>query len=186
MGLWLAVLLTGTGCITSSAPTGWQEDAAVEARSGYGSWVEGTYRTTDSTRGPVRGELIAVAEDTAYVLGPDSTWHEVPRQGADLRLFAYDPNTWTNGTWGAVGTLSTPSHGLFLIFTGPIWIIWSTATAATASRAPRTAYADDDLERWGALRRFARFPQGLPEGVDPSVLRLKGPPTSGETEGEDA
>jgi hypothetical protein len=64
-------------------------------------------------------------------------------------------------TWTAVGTLSTASHGVFLIFSAPIWTISGTATSiAAAEDSDQSAVVLGGAQ--AQLWQFARFPQGLP------------------------
>jgi len=66
--------------------------------------------------------------------------------------------------------LATASHGLILILSAPVWIITSTVAAADASRVPRIMSTSPT-----ALNVFARFPQGLPPGINRATMRPKRP-----------
>ncbi len=64
--------------------------------------------------------------------------------------------------WSAVGGIATISHGVFLIFTGPIWGAISTgAILPVADDQGRFAYAEKKSDL-AFLHEYARFPQGLP------------------------
>jgi len=58
--------------------------------------------------------------------------------------------------WTVVGSVSTLSHGVALIFSLPVWLIAGIASAATAAD-PRPR-----VETCEALRPSTRFPQGIP------------------------
>ena len=66
--------------------------------------------------------------------------------------------------WAGVGTVTSLSHGLFFIFSGPLWLISGTAAVvreATSNDAPVTRLNIDKL------RFFARYPAALPVAVRP-------------------
>ncbi|HEX7604399.1 MAG TPA: hypothetical protein VF316_22425 [Polyangiaceae bacterium] len=80
-----------------------------------------------------------------------------------VRVTAYSNAALTGAlvTWGAVGTLSTLSHGVFLIFSAPIWTVAGMATsiaAAEDSDQSAVVLGGEQAQLW----QFARFPQGLP------------------------
>jgi len=64
------------------------------------------------------------------------------------------------------GSLSTASHGVYLLFTLPIWLI-TTAGASYAHSAAgyvRADYQKPLAAEIDKIRKWARFPQGLPPG----------------------
>ncbi|HEY2944210.1 MAG TPA: hypothetical protein VGN09_17375 [Vicinamibacteria bacterium] len=122
----------------------------------------------------VEGELIAVSDDRVYVL-TDSGLVDVPHESvAKAILAAYATGEGQLAGWGALGTLSTLSHGIYLVITAPIWIIAGIMAAAGESRAGLVRYPEKPLT---SFRLYARFPQGLPAGLEASALgRLEGKP----------
>lgn len=62
-----------------------------------------------------------------------------------------------------VYTLSTLSHGIFLIFTAPINLIVTTAVAISGENDFQYNKRNMTYEK---LKMFARFPQGIPHNVD--------------------
>lgn len=156
-----------TGCFRSTAPRGWlprPEEAALQA---FGSWIV----VEDPSRVPamsIEGELIAVDADTIHVL-PAGRLISVPRPArCCVTLTAFHMDYAPLALWAGAGVLSTVSHGFGLILTAPIWAIIGTSAAASASHAPRIRSSDP-----AALRPFARFPNGLPPGLDRATLRPK-------------
>lgn len=69
--------------------------------------------------------------------------------------------------WLTVGTLSTISHGFWLIFSAPVWTL-AGVPAVTASSALR--YVDG---RCGELIPYARYPAGLPPWMLPRFAGLR-------------
>jgi len=155
------------GCVGTSAPRGWLPTADGASRQAYGSWIV----IEDQARVPrarVEGELIAVDADTIHVLIGEVLLSVARPVRCCVTLTAFDIQYAPLALWGAAGVLSTVSHGFVLILSAPVWALAATVAAANASRAPRVQSIDP-----GALRPFARFPQGLPPGLDRTTLRPK-------------
>src|SRR5262245_46028296 len=118
------------GCMLNMAPPKWlptADEAAV-----YGGWI----RLEIEGRAPrtvVEGELLAVNEDSVWVLAHEGTRAFSARSVRKGTLTAYDPKAGTLGNWTLVGTLSTASHGVVLLISAPVWIL--TGTIATAAQA---------------------------------------------------
>ena len=75
-----------------------------------------------------------------------------------------------------LGTLSTVSHGFFLVFSAPVWIITSTVIWNNQTKTAVERYPDDfEWITLDAMRVYARFPQGLPENLDRTKLEQKDP-----------
>lgn len=71
------------------------------------------------------------------------------------------------GVWGATNTLSSISHGFFMIISIPVnLIVWISTSGG------RHNYSIDSFEATiRQLSKFARFPQGFPDGVQLSNLK---------------
>ena len=167
---WLVALATvwfGAACATHSAPVGYLPTTVEAQKEAYGGWVDVRFRTGDGLD-RVAGELIAVTEDTLWV--KDATGGAVipTREVVDGQLTSYDSRYGRAATWTVLGVLSTASNGYFLIFTGPMWLIGGSFAASSQSRVPI-----DDIppSEWADLAAFARFPQGMPPGVELQALR---------------
>jgi hypothetical protein len=157
-------------CIASSpAPQAWQRSLDDVQRVTYGAWtrVEGPGLAID-------GELIAV-EPTRILLGRGAQVAAVPSRCVDkLAMAAFEAPAGTIA-WGVVGSLSTPSHGYFMVFSLPIWLL--TATMSTYAQTstghlvePRLGGAPLPVDR---IRKWARFPQGLPAGYLDQVAEVR-------------
>ena len=170
----LATLLCTAACFHTTAPSGWLPRAPDVARDAYGGWID----LSLAAGGRVLGELIAAHDDTVFVLSGGSLAAVANRDVVDGTLTAYDQPWGEIALWGGLGALATLSHGWWLIFTMPTWAISGTVAAASASRAPRGMAVDRamSVRRLDptALRPYARFPQGLPAGLDRRSLRGKG------------
>jgi hypothetical protein len=165
----LAVLAACAGCAGTSVPKGWLPAPREAQESAYGGWIEVSYRDGDARQRAV-GELIAVGEDSVWILS-DSQAVAIPTTAADSgRLWVYAPQTSGLAAWTAAGVLSTISNGIVLVFTAPMWILGGTIAGGHEVRA---AQRRGPPLSWAELARYARFPQGLPEGIRVADLRAK-------------
>lgn len=174
----LLVLLSG--CAGPTAPRGWLPSAREAEQEAFGAWISVEY-SDGSSEQVAKGELIAVGQDSVFVLTHEPVFapvFEVTQQLIAIpldqiergRLAAYDANHSTLAGWAAVGSLSTISHGWFVLASLPVWIIVGSVSTAAQSVAPIEEFP---AHSWRDLRKYARFPQGLPEGLDRSTLRSK-------------
>jgi hypothetical protein len=175
-------LATGVGaCARNPAPRRWLAPAREAQADPYGAWivVRGEAIAADG-RADARaksvpvlasGELLAVGEDSVFVLSAEGRVEAVARTEARTATIAwYDGQSGLTARWAAIGALSTLSHGFGLILSGPIWILTGTIAAGADSRAPLVTVKY--RTEWVEARAYARFPAGLPSGL-PRVLPVK-------------
>jgi len=159
------------GCASTSAPSGWLASRQDVGSDGFGGWMEVELQD----KSLIRGEFIAFMLDTLYVL-PQIRAQEsgclaiaTPAvRRARLTAFRLEANT--PATVTLLGTLSTISHGTWLILSAPIWIIGGSAAAGSYSHE---SIHDYPKESFNDMVRFARFPQGLPDKIDLAHLKRK-------------
>lgn len=134
----------------------------------------GAYAQVELTTGAsVEGELIA-ADGTVIRLLPLGSRNVITIAKPDIasgRLFRYESEAGV-GAWGTVGTLSTLSHGFFLIFTAPIWMLW---TGLTARSEDDHVVLEFHRGGWDEVAKWARFPQGMPPGFGQSAPGASAP-----------
>lgn len=153
------VALVGISCVSNPAPQGWLPTPVQAASDPWGAWV--TMTLTDTFT--IAGELLGVDRDTVFVLPADGQVRRVPRDYvATARLAWFDADIEEVRAWGLLGAASTFSHGFGLVITMPIWIIAGTASAASESRAP---LLEARAAGWDVLRRYSRFPGGVPDAL---------------------
>lgn len=171
---WLLLCVAlAAGCATSSAPRGFLRPPLEAQRSAYGGWIEIALvrEPRARTEGTLSGELIAVGDDSIFVLGAAGLRAVAVPQIARARLMAYDAQYGALASWTLLGVLSTASHGVGLILTAPMWIVLGTTATSAQSHAPlHVVTRPADLP---SLRPFARFPQGLPPALDRRALSLR-------------
>jgi hypothetical protein len=160
----LIVSLHLTNCAITHAPMRWLPDPEDLPRDRYGAWVN-----IEAKDGRTSGELIAISEDTVFVA--TTTLQAIAsRDVLSARLVRYNSGGWMEAAV-ILGTLSTLSNGAFLIFTAPMWLIGGSIAAANRSFDPIIDYPHRPLRDFTP---YARFPQGLPPGVDQQLIKKKG------------
>jgi hypothetical protein len=167
------------GCGTNPLPanrTVSQEGAITSGRGAYAVAVM-------SNHAVLSGELIASeGRRGVLILGDDDKlrW-AAPDALFELRLGVHDNNKGGFIGWTVLGALSTISHGFWLVFSAPAWIlIGSVATSHESHRGildcpPRQETAHPDVACLDVAGRFARFPQGPPPGVGEAQLLGRAP-----------
>jgi hypothetical protein len=165
---WAFALVSGAAaCAHNPAPDGWLAPAVAAQNDPYGAWI--VVATSDSSE--TSGEFLAVDRDTVFVLSIDSTVRALPRAAVRHAQIAFYESQWSQlALWTALGSVSTISNGILLVFTFPTWVIGGTIATSVDSRAPLREVARP--EDWDTVRMYARFPAGLPEGL-PRRLRPK-------------
>ncbi|HKQ56499.1 MAG TPA: hypothetical protein VJY35_01410 [Candidatus Eisenbacteria bacterium] len=169
-----AALLAGcclAGCAKSTAPKGWLSPAVDAQRAAHGGWLS-LQMKGDSRRANHEGELLAIQADSVYMLEHGACIALPTAHVIEATLTAYEANSGLLAGWTLAGTLSTASHGAWLLLSAPVWIITGAVQSASESRAARTTIRSSN---WEDARPYARFPQGLPEGLDRASLRSKEP-----------
>lgn len=166
-----AGLPLAAGCTAASpAPPGARSTMDQAQRTPRGAWIN---LVTD--RGEVAGELLAV-EARALVVASRRGFARVPvAQIRSWSLAWYEADNASVIGYGILGTLSTLSHGAWLIFTAPLlWIIPTPIMARAQSKQGHES-SDEGNTTLRALTPYARFPAGLPPGFDPTAPRPSPP-----------
>lgn len=155
------VLLAGAAaCAGNPAPSGWLAPAREAREDPYGAWVVLSREPAPQ----VAGELLAVERDSIYVLTPAGEVVAVSPFGVRRATVAFYDAQWGGlAAWTILGALSTASNGYFLVLTFPLWTVGGSLITGGQSRAPLRTLRRGDA--WEAVRRYARFPQGLPPGL---------------------
>lgn len=115
--------------------------------------------------GAVRGELLAVDADSIFLaLEQAQGVIAIPRSEATrVAISLEEDGTGALTGWSMAGLLTTPSHGIFAVFSGPLWMLVGGGTSAAEGFSVWTQVAPDGFD---TLFQFARFPAGPP----PSLL----------------
>jgi len=133
----------------------------------------------------VAGELIASGNGRLSVLTDHGGLVHVDyARVADLTLGVHDNNFDGIAAWTVLGSLSTISHGFFLIFSLPVWLASGIGAAANESHrglfvCPANTRSNPPVSSMTSClidgAAYARFPQGLPPGVGAAQLLGRAP-----------
>lgn len=181
-----------SGCGMTMAPENWLPEAGDRALDPYGGWIEMTVSPDrpDGKRRDIEGELVAIDADSIWVLpclkvrprDYDSRYHRRPSvlhwqpviaistdriRKAEVEGFASRPENATG--LATLGVFSTLTHGFFLIFTAPVWMLGGSALSFNQADLAREKWAGPESVE--ALGRYARFPRGWPRGLDPVEIK---------------
>ncbi len=164
-----ALLALAAGCASTTAPRKWLPEATQAGAEPRGGWVL-VEREGDPPRQRFEGELIAIEADSLFVAWRDQVL-ALPKFGIHrATVTGYDLQWGPLATWTVFGALATTSHGWGLVVTAPLWVLVGTMSTASASHAPMVRYPN---RPWTELATYARFPQGLPAGLDRGAPGLR-------------
>jgi hypothetical protein len=170
--MFIPVFILLSGCAVTHAPKGWLSDSPALQFEAFGGWMQVHYSKNDSLKQTAMGELIALSSDSLYVLSRTDTLNVIAvADVTHARLVEYKSHHGELGGWIALGTLSTVSHGWYLILTAPLlWVFAGTLAASSRSYDPILDYPRYSFNEF---RPYARFPQGLPKNLDRHKLKPK-------------
>ncbi|MBU1356892.1 MAG: hypothetical protein KJ620_10030 [Candidatus Edwardsbacteria bacterium] len=163
--LWAALILAALAA-SCAGPISYLPEHEMIGEESYGSYIEiSTYS------GKIyAGELIAVGDSGLVVREEiENLSHCFLSPLADIKSFSIRYANGKNYGWAVpLYTLGSLSHGMFFIFTAPINLIATTVIAVEASQAYEM---NSQVMTFAELKLFARFPQGLPEGITLEMIK---------------
>lgn len=163
LSLWMG------GCAVTHTPPGWLASPIDMQTDAYGGWIEVEYSSATGEKTQISGELIAINADSIFIA--NETFHAIAVSNIkSARLSAYNSHASGMGGLVILGTLSTISNGVFWIFTAPMWIIGGRICSRIRSFEPIVDYPKQELSRFVP---FARYPQGLPLGINRNRIKMK-------------
>lgn len=166
--LFAACILFMGSCKTATAPKGSVPNRNGIAWDGRGGWI--TLSFADSTRHQIKGEFIALGQDSVYIMNSD-IFSSTPI--ADVRsasVIMYNTETTAYAMWTILSSLLTISNGGFLAITLPLTLITGISTTVGESR--RINHFDYPENDWAELNKYTRFPQGI-ERINRKDLRFR-------------
>ena len=172
---YVGLIIFLVGCATSYAPDNWLPNTNQIQIEAYGGWIT-LYLKNDSTNHynpeATRGEMISTDSNSVYLFTTSGELVEVDKATIALVILEIDEkNTGTYTAITVIGALSTISHGYYSAITLPAWLIIGVSTASGESMRDRYEKENPDEECWNEIQKFARFPQGIPTGLDLSELQ---------------
>lgn len=163
----VAILAAVCSCARVRAPDDLLANPEEMGVDTYGGWIDVRFHYDENLEASVDGELIAIDSDTVFVL--ERSLRAIPmRDVIRARMVAFNSGAGGTALLVTVGTISTLSHGVYLIFTAPAWILMGGGAASMQSFEPVYDYPKSTVEE---LSIFARFPAGIPDGVDRAALK---------------
>jgi hypothetical protein len=138
-------------------------------------------RLLEEKADPIKGELLALDSTVLLVLAPRGAL-QVPRGEIErVRVQLHGLGGAKAGAWAVAGALVTggalalacasvddaDNCGAFFAGTAVLWGLIGGPSAAGLARSSRVFIERSELD---SLRPYARFPQGMPEGLDPAAL----------------
>ncbi len=180
------IALIVSGCSTTKAPRGWLESPSNVNFNAWGGWIQlkvlpdkvksiedfdDNFSYKDLNVGG--GEFICFQDSLVYVLHNNKVL-----KINYLRIYKAELEIATDkkgglALWTVLGTLSTLSHGIPLIFSAPAWLLFGTAATVGESDRNRFINYSPNYDWWQRAKKFSRFPQGLPNDFDLSQLKSK-------------
>jgi len=160
------------GCAVAPGPREHLPDADQAVRSAHGGWVKVVRREPDATFGEqlvVEGELLAASADTLHVLSAAGALTVVRAPRDRLTLVGEFNRAGERSAFCAGQTVLCCANGWFAAATMPLTWIVGVVESQAQSRVGVLEIRDGP---WDACRSRARFPQGLPPGLDPNRLTL--------------
>ena len=169
----VAFALFMASCASTRAPNN-----AVPRRSAFEYDAFGGYMTLTRKDGTeASGELIGIRNDSVVLL-TGACARIVRNEITKAIIITHNPNEYA---WGYLSLLATISNGGFLIITGPLWIISTTAAVSNENRVwkeypakkkPQSRQESvSPEEAWKEVVKFSRFPAGIPSALDLTTLR---------------
>ncbi|MFV1884896.1 MAG: hypothetical protein ACMZ7B_10445 [Balneola sp.] len=154
--LLIIVLFVGIGCATTTAPSGVLRSPDFEAQNIFGGWVE-----LKTGVEKIDGELLAIEQDSIFLITMDNTFVSLAKdQIVSAKLTGYDMQNALASLAVFAGSVSTVSHGFYLVLTFPMWIIGGPISATSHVKSAQINYKNES--DWYNMSEFARYPQGMP------------------------
>lgn len=155
----IAAIAVASAACTVTNPDPRKPSLERVQRTAYGGWIV----VVEQNGATHAGELISVDRQVVRVLALNGGMSVVPTGAIrQAKLYMYESEGGL-GAWGLLGGLSTISHGFILILSFPIWMISVGVVTRLESSHILLEYPGDG---WNRFVRWARFPQGMPPGVD--------------------
>ncbi len=155
-------------CASNPAPDDWLPSAREVPADPYGAWIRITF-DSGTSRHEIEGELLAAEPDTVYVLTGESVVAFPGDAIRHARVAWFESGAGNLAAWTLLGSLATLSNGYISGLTMPLWVLTGSLATSAQSRSPLVDYRPDRGTLL-SIRAYARFPQGLPAGLDRSTL----------------
>lgn len=156
------------GCVSTPGPEGWLPTPKEALPDAFGAWMI-VESVSEADKKISEGEFIAVQNKKVYLLTKNNLIVISTDKVRHVTLATYREKRIV-GVWTFLGTLSTISHGFYSLISVPIWLssgIWNAAAESSSGILKISAL------NWQEIQKYARFPQGIPQGIDLQLLKGK-------------
>lgn len=165
----LCLAILAGSCTGVRAPRESVPKRKAIATDAFGGWII----INPGNPEPRMGELISHTDESVFIM-TYSGLEEIEKSQIDsARLIMYNTQSLEYSVWTTLGSLSTLSNGFYLGLTLPLWLL--TGIPVSTGEARRQNYIDFPASGWAEIGKFARFPQGMPAGINHSSLRPRPP-----------
>ena len=159
------------GCVATPGPKGWLPNPKQALKDTYGAWIIAEYDSAE-VRSIAEGEFIAIDSKSIYILNETGMIIIPIIKTRQVTLATYKESGMVR-TLALLGTLSTASHGYYAGISFPIWLLVGISNAAAESSS---GIIKSTTGNWAEFSKYARFPQGMPKGIDIDTIRPKKTP----------
>ena len=177
---YIVCLVFLTGCQDPMIPMAYMPKPSLAEKSITGSWIVMTVQQDlpISPTAEFSGELIAIENDTVYLLTRSAFLKIRQSTVSTAILYPFRPQGATAPIIAGlsllpnmIGAIAMPDPGAAILLIGIPVAVTATIMGLNEHFGNRLRYP---LKyNLNDLGKFARFPQGLPPGLDPANLRLK-------------
>jgi len=165
-------------CQKGTIPESYMPAPDAATMSIKGSWIvlNIDYDSLPIADKSISGELIAIQADTVYLLTDVALIAVNRRMITSAVLYPFKPQTSIAPIIAGLSSLPSvigaiaKDDGAFLLLGVPVLI---TGAVMSAIESVGNVMKYPARHTLNDLTKFARFPQGLPSGLDPEKLRLK-------------
>ena len=171
-------------CQSPDVPLAYRTPIAKTQSNPYGAWVIAKLKEVQPETGNAKfaGELISISMDSAFILLEDHHMMVVKKdQVSTMELCTHKNQAGTYGVLTVVfllpniiGAVANPPDysGGFLLLGVPVAITGLVLTMVEGSGQGNMLFYPEK-NTWYDLKKFARFPAGIPEHVNQDDLTLK-------------
>ncbi|MDX2286559.1 MAG: hypothetical protein NW241_20500 [Bacteroidia bacterium] len=169
--IWLAAGLLAACTPSRYAPAEYQPRRKDLEAFPYGAWMAMQYRAGDSTLFTAEGELLGFRDEYVFLVGREGPYVLPQDSVAAAHLWIFQKETGKYAVWTAIGSAASLSHGFLFLLTGSAWL--TVGLTAIITEDSRRDELDLARHRWDRIRTYARYPQGIPEDLDLSAVRMQ-------------
>lgn len=161
-----------SNCMSVKAPDNWLPEPENISEDVYGAWITLRLDDTDDYYF-LGGEFIGYEQKTVLLLNENGLSKIAIEDIKEAIIDLYKRETSSLTWWTLGGCVASVTHGWFLIISMPVWLVSGIINSAIASHSGRFAEENPDDDWFEAVKRYSRFPGGIPKNIDLHALKPK-------------